>query len=192
MKCMNCGEESGNYKFCKKCLIKKQKMSEGEEVIKEFLEEEGIGYEFQKEISRLANDEKEFRVADFYIPQYKVYLEFFGKWNVPENKEKYIKKRNVYKENNVPCVYIYPDNLGILDKILKRRIKKVLQDHKELKWQLFWLNWEIFIAKFGLFGLLLVFLVWYNQGIAGKILLSGLLLLLIFNSLKESFFRKIE
>jgi hypothetical protein len=191
-KCKYCGEESGNHDCCKECLIKKQKMSEGEEMIKELFEEEGIDYEFQKEIPNLVNDKKEFRIADFYIPQYKVYLEFFGNWNNPEKREEYKLKKRVYKENNIPCVYIYPENLGFLNKVLKRRIKKVLQDHKELRWQLFQLNWDIFIEKFGLIELLLILFILYAQGILWKIGLFVLLVILVFNSLKKSFFRKIE
>ena len=122
--------------------ITKREMTEGEELIKEFLEGEGIDFKPEVEILNLKEDNKPFRKADLYLPQYKVYVEFLGQWNKEEHKKRYIEKMSVYRINNLPCIYIYPDNLGILGFIFKRRLKKVLREHKELRWQLFRINWE--------------------------------------------------
>ena len=99
----------------------KREMSEGEELIKEFLEEENIKFGQEVEINNLMGDNKSIRKADFYLLKYKVYIEFLGKWNNLEHRREYIKKMNVYKENNIPCIYFYPENLGIIGFLFKRR-----------------------------------------------------------------------
>lgn len=45
----------------------KREMTEGEELIKEFLEEQSIDFEQEKEIHGLKEDSKPFRIADFYL-----------------------------------------------------------------------------------------------------------------------------
>jgi hypothetical protein len=119
--------------------------TEGEEFIEMYFQEEGIKYEREVEIAKLVGDDKGFRRADFYLPKYKVYVEFFGMNNVPDGRRGYYEKKAVYERNNVPCVYIYPDNLGTLGFMFKSRLKKELENHPELKSQLFRFNfWRFF------------------------------------------------
>ena len=133
-------------------------VSEGEELIKEFLEEKGIKVKEQVKIPKLKNDYADYRVADFYLPQYRIYIEFLGKWNEEKHRRKYIKKKEVYTNNRIPCVYLYPDNLGILNFILFKRVTKVLKQYG-LKWQLLkWIH-EIMMHKFGLFFIGLIILI---------------------------------
>ena len=121
--------------------------SEGEELIEEFLKEKLIEFKREKEILNLNDDNKEYRIADFYLPRYKVYLEFFGKWNVEEYRIRYQKKKEVYDKNEIPCIYVYPDNLGALDFIFKRRLKDILNKHHKLKFQRFKYNIDILMEK---------------------------------------------
>lgn len=111
--------------------------SEGEEIIEMYLDDQGIKYQREVEITGLRGDTKSVRRADFYLPRYKVYLEFLGEWNTPKGREEYHIKKDVYKNNNIPCIYIYPENLGILDFIFHKRLQKELEKRPELKWQLF-------------------------------------------------------
>ena len=83
----------------------------------------------KKKIPNLKNDVKQFRTADFYLPKYKTYIEFFGLWNNTGNDEYRIKKQ-VYNQNGIPCVYIYPENLGIIDFTFDKRIQIVLRNHQ--------------------------------------------------------------
>ncbi|HCN82404.1 MAG TPA: hypothetical protein DIT07_02125 [Sphingobacteriaceae bacterium] len=56
-------------------------------------------------------------------------------WNNSGNEE-YLHKKEVYYQNRIPCVYIYPENLGIIEFTFDRRIQKVLEKHnlkKELR-----------------------------------------------------------
>lgn len=109
--------------------------SEGEEIIEMYLDDQGIKYQREVEITGLRGDTKSVRRADFYLPRYKVYLEFLGEWNTPKGREEYHIKKDVYKNNNIPCIYIYPENLGILDFIFRKRLQKELEKRPELKWQ---------------------------------------------------------
>lgn len=108
------------------------KPSEGEEFLEDFLFSIGIEYESQKRIENLKNDSKQFRTADFYLPKYKVYIEFFGLWNNSGNEE-YKQKKDVYRKNNIPCIYIYPENLGIIEYTFDKRIQVVLEKNNLIK-----------------------------------------------------------
>jgi len=168
----------------------KNKSSEGEEFIKDFLESEDIKFRPEEKIEDLKGDDSSYRVADFYLPQYKVYVEFFGQWNVSEeHKKRYNKKKRVYRENKIPCVYLYPENLGILKFLLKRRIKDVLKS-QDMKWQLFKINWEIFKEENGLIALIILgILIYYINNLIGRIVLSLLFIGVIYERLKKSFLK---
>jgi hypothetical protein len=105
------------------------KESEGEAYLKNVFDELGIKYEWQKPINGLRGDHKQYRIADFYLPKFNVYIEFLGLWNTPHCDE-YKKKMAIYKRNEIPCVYIYPDNLGIIKYVLDKRIQIVLGNLK--------------------------------------------------------------
>lgn len=106
----------------------KFKPSEGEEYIEDFFKMVEIKYECQKQIRNLKNDNKSYRTADFYLPQYKIYVEFFGLWNNSGNDE-YRLKKEIYRQNGIPCVFLYPENLGIIEFTLDKRIQSVLEKH---------------------------------------------------------------
>jgi len=102
--------------------------TEGEEYLINFFELVGIEYECEKKIEGLSNDSKQFRFADFYLPKYKVYVEFFGRWNNAGNDD-YKEKKEVYWRNKIPCVYIYPENLGIIGYTFDKRIQLVFEKY---------------------------------------------------------------
>jgi hypothetical protein len=103
-------------------------MSEGEGIIRDFFEYEGIKYEQEVELSHLRNDSKQFRRADFFLPKYGLYVEFLGGWNNnKDERERYREKMRVYGRNGVPCVYLFPENLGTLEHSFRRRAAEALQ-----------------------------------------------------------------
>lgn len=114
-----------------------KKKSEGEEFIEDFLNFYFIKYNREVQLDNLKWDTKTHRIADFYLPKYKVYIEFFGQWNSsPENKERYKEKKEIYFKNNIPCIYFYPENLGILPFVFDKRLQIILEKHnlnKELR-----------------------------------------------------------
>lgn len=105
-------------------------MSEGEEYIADFLDSENIKYEAQARIHALKNDLKQHRDADFYLPQYEVYIEFFGQWNIESQKPRYRDKKKIYKLNKIPCVILYPENLGIIEYVFHKRLINEFKKYK--------------------------------------------------------------
>lgn len=138
--CSSPTDHPGGY--CKSCYIKNKetangvskkkydssayKPSEGELFIEDFLNNYDIKFNRQVKLEDLKGDTKRFRVADFYIPKYNVYIEFLGQWNTSENKERYKLKKDLYFKNKIPCVYLYPENLGILPFVFDKRLQEVL------------------------------------------------------------------
>ena len=161
------------------------KDSEGEELIREFFEDIGIEVVPKKIIPYLQDDNKEFREADFYLPRYNLYVEFLGKWNNPDDKRRYKQKMAVYYKNNIPCVYLWPDNLGTLDWILKRRIRETLLRYK-MWWYLFKHEFDQYSYEHGLFLLLIIVGIYYVNDPTGKLMLSLFLLLVLWQSVMKS------
>ncbi|MEK6935110.1 MAG: hypothetical protein AABW46_04485 [Nanoarchaeota archaeon] len=161
------------------------KDTEGENLIADFFEERGIGYVPYKEIKDLKEDDKFFRVSDFYLPDYKVYVEFLGQWNNPNHKKRYQRKIAIYNANNILCVYLWPNNLGNLDWIIKRRITAAYLKHNK-RWLLF--KYELFkyIEERGLPVFVLGILIYYLNSFPAKIVFGALLLIHLFTSLKKS------
>jgi hypothetical protein len=118
--------------------------TEGEEFLKDFFCSEGIKFVEQKKIENLMGDRYSYRVADFYLPKYKVYVEFFGMWNSSDlKKTEYREKKKVYALNEIPCIYLYPENLGIIHYSFNKRIRAVLKRYNK--------NRELFKFNLGLF-----------------------------------------
>ncbi|MFZ1809326.1 MAG: hypothetical protein WAU36_18980 [Cyclobacteriaceae bacterium] len=132
--------------------------TEGEEIISEFFKEKGIKFKrgSKKLPLKLEEDVKSYRVPDFYLPKYKLYVEFFGQWNVQEHRTRYIEKKKAYDKNRIPCVYLYPENLAMLDQIFIIRAENELKVHamkKELvKFKLWQFESDFSLAFFHLLG----------------------------------------
>lgn len=138
--CIDCGKQIKDiYQRCYVCNNEFQKTtntnndnepSEGELFLQEYFESEGIAFKTEQPIIGLRNDTKAYRLADFYLTNYKIYVEFLGKWFVSEaDKERYREKRKVYEDNNIPCIFLYPENLGIIEFILPSRAIKEFKKH---------------------------------------------------------------
>jgi hypothetical protein len=137
----------------------KHNPTEGEEMIKDFLLESNIKYEEQKKIPTLKNDSKKFRIADFYLPRFDIYLEFLGDWEKEEGEDRYKEKMRVYRENNISCIYIWPNNLGSLNWIFKERLRAKLLECKKYRmlflfeiekiWRTEWISFMIALIILG-------------------------------------------
>lgn len=96
--------------------------SEGEVFLAEYFKGEGISFTPEKKLIGLEGDTKSFRKADFYLDKFDIYVEFYGMWNnSKEDRERYREKKRIYLKNKIPCVYIYPENLGIIEFSFPRR-----------------------------------------------------------------------
>lgn len=141
--------------------------SEGELFVKYFLEEERFKFQQEKPIVNLLNDSKKYRRADFYLVNYGVYIEFLGRWNnTKKDREEYREKKKVFELNRVPCIYLYPENLGIIEFSFYNRLEKLLEE-KKMKRQLLKLKWKFFIKDYDANFMILL------------LAFSGLILLLI-------------
>jgi len=182
-----------NYLYYKRILplmSKHYATSPGEEAIEGFLNDKGISFKREVKIPKLKEDYADYRVADFYLPRYKVFIEFLGEWNSEKGREKYKKKKEIYKNNNVPCVYIYPDNFGVLEIIFRRRLRDVLKNHPKLKFQRFIFNFDILVQKHSIeIIVLVVLLIYFIKDTAGRILFSLILIYSLYNAIKETFFK---
>ncbi len=106
-------------------------MSSEEMFISDFLEDLEIKFETEVIINNLKDDNKTYRRADFYLPKFKIYLEYFGNYNASkERRMEYDKKVQVYIKNDIPTVFIYPHELGFLEYAFHNKIIKVLKIKK--------------------------------------------------------------
>ena len=158
--------------------MEKNEETEGEDLIADFLEEKGIKFKRYPKLPNLKEDNKFFREADFYLPEYKVYIEFLGQWNDPEHKKRYKQKMAVYHKNNIPCVYLWSNNLGTLEWMLKRRLRETLLKYHK-RWTLLKYEWENYTAEYGLILVGLGFLIYFVKDDIWRIIILFYLILTI-------------
>lgn len=103
--------------------------SEGELFISEYLKFKNISFEREVRLNNLKYDvDFKYRDADFFLNKYGVYIEFNGRWNnTKDDRVRYRIKKEVYRKNNLPCIYLYPENLGIIDFVFTKRLIVELQ-----------------------------------------------------------------
>lgn len=96
--------------------------SDGEEAVANTLRRMNIKYKREYKIEGLKSDTKKFRVADFYLPEYDIFVEYEGEWYHPREKQRYKEKQRVYTLNNIKCIYIYPNDLRRTTKLIQKGI----------------------------------------------------------------------
>jgi hypothetical protein len=111
-------------------MKKTKKASEGELFIGEYLKFKNIAFESRIKFNNLKHDDDfQYREADFFLKKYGVYIEFNGRWNnTKEDRVRYRVKKEVFRKNNLPCIYLYPENLGIIDFVFTKRLIAELQN----------------------------------------------------------------
>ena len=109
--------------------------SEGELFISEYLKSKNISFEREVRLNNLKFDDNfKYRDADFFLKKYGVYIEFNGRWNnSKEDRVRYRAKKEVYRKNNLPCIYLYPENLGIIDFVFTKRLIVELKNKSLIK-----------------------------------------------------------
>lgn len=116
-------------------MKKEKEPSEGELFISEYLKFKNISFEREVRLNNLKYDEGfKYRDADFFLKKYGVYIEFNGRWNnTKEDRVRYRVKKEVYRKNNLPCIYLYPENLGIIDFVFTKRLIAELEKKSMIK-----------------------------------------------------------
>lgn len=109
-----------------------QVKSHAEQKIADFLSRNGIRYEYERPIEvGIWIFREELCKPDFYLPDYDVYIEYWGMKDVEEGykrrdyRAKMAWKMKQYERYGVKLLSIYPDNLKNLDWILSKRFADV-------------------------------------------------------------------
>lgn len=96
--------------------------------IQNYLEDIGISYKREYPLFKLKGDDKSFRKADFYLPRFGIYIEYFGLYNSTKaRRAEYDKKVDIYLRNGLPTVFLYPHELGFLDYAFHNKALKILK-----------------------------------------------------------------
>ncbi len=91
--------------------------SKGEKLIAEFLEREGIRYVYDERY-RIAGDA--IIRPDFYLPEFNVYIEYFG-MDTPEYRDNMLKKRFLYQRACKKLVSVsYKDNANLVETLRQK------------------------------------------------------------------------
>jgi hypothetical protein len=104
----------------------------GERRIADYFEKNNINYVYEQE-ARGKSLFFDYKISspDFYLPDYDVYVEYWGLVKADDSgtRAKYVRnmkrKMAIYYRNNIKFISIYPDNLENLDWIFRRKFKKV-------------------------------------------------------------------
>ena len=106
--------------------------SKAERIIADYLTEINVNYQY--EAPALSNGlvfRKQISHPDFYLPDYDVYVEYWGLVNADDKRtrSRYVKnmkwKMAQYHQNGIKFISIYPDNLDNLDLIFRKKFETV-------------------------------------------------------------------
>ena len=104
----------------------------GEKRIADYFERNNIRYVYEKEArGRSLFFSYKISNPDFYLPDYDVYVEYWGLVNADDhwtrtNYERNMKRKlAIYYQNNIKFISIYPRNLSNLDWIFRKKFTKV-------------------------------------------------------------------
>lgn len=94
--------------------------SRGEQKIANFLHDNKIKSLYEAE-PLIFEKEGQICIPDFYLPSYKIYIEFYG--GHPKAWKKKVMKNKLYKAHKIQCIFITPAELQDLDYYLIREIR---------------------------------------------------------------------
>ncbi len=108
----------------------------GEKKIAEILKKNNIKYETKKKLI-LHKDSKKYRIPDFYLPDYKLAIEYFGSWHNEKSKKmekkeraRFMEKVGAYEESGIDCVYLYPQDLEKAEEKILKKIELIETHNK--------------------------------------------------------------
>jgi hypothetical protein len=123
---------SNEYGIESVTLDGKKVKSKGEKYIADYFIRNSINYEYEKPARTHALIFKEkISKPDFYLPDYDVYVEYWGLVDVEKRKlnreyERTMKwKMAMYYKNKIKFISLYPSNLENLDWIFRKKLKDI-------------------------------------------------------------------
>jgi len=106
--------------------------SNAERIISDYLTRKNINYVYEPEVnSRTSFFQYRIGRPDFYLPDYDVYVEYWGLVDADEEltRERYVrsmkKKMAQYYQNNIKFISIYQQNMNDLDWAFRKKFKDV-------------------------------------------------------------------
>lgn len=109
-----------------------QVRSRAEQRIAEYFDSIGLRYQYEKEMEAgVWIFRKKISTPDFYLPDYDIYVEYWGMLNVDSDYDRNKYQREMkykmarYHELGVKYISLYPDNLKNLDWIFRKKFKEV-------------------------------------------------------------------
>lgn len=107
--------------------------SKAEKIIADYFHRNNIKYEYEKIAKTHAwLFSKKISRPDFYLPEYKIYVEYWGLIDVEKRrvKSKYLRimkwKMAQYHKNKINFISIYPQNLKNFDWIFRTKFKEAM------------------------------------------------------------------
>jgi hypothetical protein len=94
--------------------------SHGEQTIANFLYDSKVPSQYESK-TLIFKDEGQICIPDFYLPKYKIYIEFYG--GFPAAWKKKVLKNRLYKKYSIPCIFITPGKLRNLEYYLREKLK---------------------------------------------------------------------
>ena len=106
--------------------------SRAEQTIGDYFDSIGLRYEYERELETgFWIFTKKVSSPDFFLPDYDVYVEYWGMLNVDDNYDRKKYERSMkykmarYHELGIKFISIYPDNMKNLDWIFRKKFKQV-------------------------------------------------------------------
>lgn len=120
-------------------MSKSYKPTTGEDFLENFFFESRIKYRTQVKINDLKGDDKNYRIADFYLPRLGFYVEYNGLYNKSkEQRERYDFKTKVLIKNRKPTIFLKPEDLGIIDHVFHSNVKRLFG------YEIYYSRWKFF------------------------------------------------
>ena len=94
--------------------------SKSEARIANYLSNHNVQFKYEKEIEILGKKYK----PDFYLPNYDIYIEFFGLNHIPSYKKECVEKMNSYSRAKMNCIYLYHKGSRYLEWILEKELTR--------------------------------------------------------------------
>jgi hypothetical protein len=120
-------EKKAAYALPRRTLNGEIVKSGGEKMIADYFYNNNIRYVYEKS-AMAASSNRWISRPDFYLPDYDVYVEYWGMVNTDQDntRREYIKgmewKMAKYHENGIKFISVYPEDLGHLDLLFRKRL----------------------------------------------------------------------
>jgi hypothetical protein len=104
--------------------------SGGERILADYFYRNKIRYEYEK--AAIGDSGRMISRPDFYLPDYDVYVEYWGMADTEDSKERKEYARSMelkmarYRENGIKFISIYPREIDSIDSVFQKKLKDAL------------------------------------------------------------------